>query len=182
MNKINKWMGGLLMVMYLPATAQQTIPPCEIPVEAHSFAKGRVHLLRILGKVGHTIEFKDTMIGQRIYYRYQLTGYTRHCYWAEDFDGSIWLYDAYFNTGELCYIPNLPFVGYKVHYGYLESTIVEVGSKRRLPYREYTDLIVCEVKNLRNGEVFYKYFKKGVGWVALESESGSTYLECVTYR
>ena len=43
----------------------------------------------------------------------------------------------------------------------------------------FENLVVCEVKNIKDKLVYKKYFKKGIGWVAIEHKGYLTYVECI---
>jgi hypothetical protein len=178
---------GIMVQLSCVIVAAQTFNgSCFIQKRAHSFEKGSIHLFEINNIVLDSVVFsKDTVINNKVYYWWGLTRHSLYCYWAEDGDGALWLYEPYFNTGEVLFMPSSPFVGYQVHYNHFEATIIGIGEKRTFGNVSYDDLIIFEVKYISSTykSTSIEYFKPGVGWVAYESlPLSTTYLKCVKYR
>lgn len=178
----------LLVVMqctYLLVNAQIEATSCTIELKKKSFGKEQIHIMNVNNSFTDSIVFsKDTLIGKRTYYRSGLTSHYLYDYWSEDDDGTVWYCFPYYNTGEICYLPRHPFVGYQVNYNHFVMRIIEMDAKKTFGSVSYDHLIVCEINySAPNVEdKWTEYFKKGVGWVAMESDVSTTYLKCIKYR
>jgi hypothetical protein len=175
----------LMQLFYGFVQAQVHEVTHSVDLEKRSFAKGRVHKLRLNdGQADSVVFSKDTLIGERLYYKWKITNHYLYAYWYEADDGRVWMHFPYFNTGEILYIPKNPFVGYTFHYGNFEVRIIGIQEQKMFGNVMYDNLIVFEKKYSDSDEesTYIEYFKKGVGWVANEGKWGTTYLESIEYR
>jgi hypothetical protein len=159
----------------------------DVPIDTSvkSFGKGRVLIFKILGIFRDSMVVQeDTLIGNRVYYKYQFTQSSIYKYFAEDNDGSVWMCSPFFKTkGEICFLPQKPFIGYSVQMEDFGVKIIGIHQKVELDQIVFEDLIVVEVtKPDDEGYSHIEYFKKGVGWIASVADRGSFYLKRINYH
>lgn len=181
----------LFLLLHMPFNhmqGQNKDSSCVILLRNHSFEKGIVHILRVLTIFTEKSIFdKDTLIGNRLFYKKTVSNHPNVEYWHEAEDGSIWWYQPTFFAQEVLFIPKEPKLGYTIISNRCQMTIVGINETRKFGTksfgeREFSNLIVCEIIDFQTGRKYNRFFKKGVGWVAAESEWGLTYLECVEYQ
>ena len=166
---------------------QQNDTSCTFQVRKHSFEKGVIITLRMLTIFNETeIYSNDTLIGDKVFFKRTVTSNPNHDYWHEAENGEIWKYYPIYYPQAVVFIPDKPFVGYKVKNDRMEMTIVSINETKtfgsdRFGEVTFDNLIVCEETDLIRDRTWKVYFKKGVGWVALESDSCTTYVECIKY-
>ena len=163
------------------------VTQCTFQIRKHSFEKGVIMKLRILTIfTADGFMEKDTLIDNKLFFKYKNTASPYSDYWHEAEDGSVWnFYPPYYLEPTL-FIPSTPYIGYEVKTNLREMKITGINATKRFGTKtfgevEIDSLIICEERNLQTNEIVKSYFKKGVGWVAAELGSWLTYVECISY-
>jgi hypothetical protein len=164
----------------------QNLPePCKIQTRSKSFEKGAIFYSRVGNFfIDSAVYDFDTLINGRRYFR--SANYSRRLepttpLYSEDDFGNIWHIYRQIGFDELLMIPNEPFVGYKVVHKNYSSEILAVNLTKKFGNVEFTNLIKTKFVDKINNYTFIEYFKKGVGWVALENSCGVGHVYCTKY-